>query len=161
MLEVKTNKEYQACLTEIEATKESNSREEEGILRLLDEIDEVKKGLSKREKEVILTVEKIEAEKKVIQEKMAHDDEGWKKQMARRETLAKQLKSHLFKLYNTLRAKRRGVSVVKVSHETCQGCFLNIPPQLFIEVQKNNALMQCPHCNRILYWDGNGDAKGK
>ena len=161
MFEVKTNKEYQAFLTEIETIKESNSREEEGVLRLLDEIDEVKKNLSKKEKEVVLIVEKIEAEKKVIQEKMIRDNEGWKKQMARREALTKQLKSNFFRLYNTLKAKRRDISVVKVKDETCQGCFLNIPPQLFIEVQKNNALIQCPHCNRILYWNGNGGGEGK
>ena len=159
MFEVKTNKEYQAFLTEIETIKESNSREEEGILHLLDDIDEIKKNLSKKEKEVVLIVEKIEAEKKVIQEKMIRDNEGWKKQMARREALTKQLKSNFFRLYNTLKAKRRDVSVVKVKDETCQGCFLNIPPQLFIEVQKNNALIQCPHCNRILYWNGNGEGE--
>ena len=161
MFEVKTNKEYQAFLTEIETIKESNSREEEGVLRLLDEIDEVKKNLSKKEKEIVLILEKIEGEKKVIQEKMARDDEGWKKQMARREALTKQLKSNYFRLYNTLKAKRRDVSVVRVKEETCQGCFLNIPPQLFIEVQKNNALIQCPHCNRILCWHGNGEGEGK
>ena len=161
MFEVKTNKEYQAFLTEIETIKESNSREEEGILHLLDDIDEIKKNLSKKEKEVVLIVEKIEAEKKVIQEKMIRDNEGWKKQMARREALTKQLKSNFFRLYNTLKAKRRDISVVKVKDETCQGCFLNIPPQLFIEVQKNNALIQCPHCNRILYWNGNGEGEEK
>ena len=161
MFEVKTNKEYQAFLTEIETIKESNSREEEGILHLLDDIDEIKKNLSKKEKEVVLIVEKIEAEKKMIQEKMTRDDEGWKKQMARREALTKQLKSNFFRLYNTLKAKRRDISVVKVKDETCQGCFLNIPPQLFIEVQKNSALIQCPHCNRILYWNGNGEGEAK
>jgi predicted nucleic acid-binding Zn-ribbon protein len=156
MLEIKTNKEYQAFLHEIEMIKDSNSREEEEILRLMDEIDEVKKGLSKKEKEVAVLLEKIEGEKKAIQEKMIHDDASWNKQKERRETLAKQLESRLYRLYNTLKEKRQEVSVVRVSHETCQGCFLNIPPQMFNEVQKNNTLIQCPHCNRILYWDGNG-----
>ena len=52
MFDVKTNKEYQALLTEIDSLKGANSREEEEILQLLDEIDEVKKSLSKREKEI-------------------------------------------------------------------------------------------------------------
>ena len=45
MLEIKTNKEYQAFLHEIEMIKDSNSREEEEILRLMDEIKKIKKGL--------------------------------------------------------------------------------------------------------------------
>ena len=98
----------------------------------------------------------IEGEKKTIQEKMIHDDASWDKQKERREALAKQLESKLYRLYNTLREKRQEVSVVRAIHEICQGCFLNIPPQMFNEVQKNTTLIQCPHCNRILYWDGNG-----
>jgi predicted nucleic acid-binding Zn-ribbon protein len=159
MFEVKTNKEYQALLSEIEAIKEASSREEEEILGILDEIDELKKDLSKREKEVGATLEKIEAEKKMIQEKMVREEEVWKKQTDRREVLAKQLESRLYKLYNTLKEKRQGVSVVSVRQGTCQGCFVNVPPQMFIEVQKNNDIIRCPNCNRILYYEGDGKGK--
>jgi predicted nucleic acid-binding Zn-ribbon protein len=159
MFEVKTNKEYQALLNEIETLKEASSREEEEILRVLDEIDELKKSFSKREKEVAAILEKIEAEKKTIQEKMVQDDEVWKKEMERRDVLSKQVESKLYKLYSTLKEKRQGVGVVSVKHETCQGCFVHIPPQMFIEVQKNNALIRCPNCNRVLYWEGDGKTK--
>ena len=159
MFEVKTNKEYQALLSEIEAIKEVNSREEEEILQVMDEIDELKRDLSRREKEMAITMEKIEAEKRKIQEGMAQGDEVWKKQLERREVLSKQIESKLFKLYNTLKEKRRGIGVVSVKQETCQGCFVNVPPQMFIEVQKNNTLIRCPNCNRILYWEGGRNTK--
>jgi uncharacterized protein len=159
MFDVKTNKEYQAFLTEIETAKEATNRQEEGILRLLDEIDEAKKNLAKWEKEVSVTLAKIETERASLQGKMAHDDEGWKKQMDRRKTLSKQIEARLVKLYDTLKEKRRGVGVVEVRNETCQGCFVNIPPQMYNEVQRNKQLIQCPNCNRILYFDGNGNGK--
>jgi len=156
MFEVKTNKEYQALLSEIEAIKEANSREEEEILQVMDEIDELKKDLSKREKEMAITMEKIGAEKRKMQERMAQGDTVWKQQLERREVVSKQIESKLLKLYNTLKEKRQGIGVVSVKQETCQGCFVNVPPQMFIEVQKNNTLIRCPNCNRILYWEGNG-----
>jgi predicted nucleic acid-binding Zn-ribbon protein len=159
MFEVKTNKEYQALLNEIEAVKEATNREEEEILQILEEIDELKKDLLKREKEVTATLEKIERERKKIQEKMDQGDGLWKEQKERREVLSKQLESGLFKLYNTLKEKRQGIGVVSAKQETCQGCFVNVPPQMFIEVQKNNALIRCPNCNRILYWEGDKKAK--
>lgn len=159
MSEVKTNKEYQAMLSEIDTIKEANSRIEEEILQVMDEVDELKKDLSKREKEVGVSVEKIEAERGKLKEKMAYDDKIWNEQMERREVLSKEIESKLFKLYNTLKEKRQGVGVVNVKNETCQGCFVNVPPQMFIEVQKNNALIRCPNCNRILYWDGDGKKK--
>ncbi|MGZ3525968.1 MAG: zinc ribbon domain-containing protein [Thermodesulfobacteriota bacterium] len=159
MSEVKTNKEYQALLSEIDAIKVANSRIEEDILQVMDEIDELKKDLSKREKEMGSTLEKIEGERKKLQEKTAQGEKAWSERVERRELLSKQIESKLVKLYNTLKEKRQGVGVVSVKNETCQGCFLNVPPQMFIEVQKNNALVRCPHCNRILYWDGDRDRK--
>jgi hypothetical protein len=159
MSEVKTNKEYQALLNEIDAMKGANSRIEEEILQVMDEIDEVKKDLSKREKEMGSILEKLEEERKKLQEKMAHGEEAWKERVERRDLLSKQIESKLVKLYHTLKEKRQGVGVVSVKNETCQGCFVNVPPQLFIEVQKNNALVRCPHCNRILFWEGDRDQK--
>jgi len=120
MFEVKTNKEYQALLTEIEGIKEANSREEEEILQVMGEIEDLKKDLSKREKEMAVTVERIAAEKKKIQERMSQGDVVWKRQMERREVLSKQIESKLIKLYNTLKEKRQGVGVVGVKQETCQ-----------------------------------------
>ena len=159
MSEVKTNKEYQALLSEIDTVKEANSRMEEEILQVLDEIDELKKDLHKREKEVGITLDKFEAERKRIQEKIAFDERVWTDQVGRREVLSKKIESKLLKLYNTLKEKRQGVGVVSIKSETCQGCFVNVPPQMFIEVQKNNALIRCPNCNRMLYWDGDGKKK--
>jgi predicted nucleic acid-binding Zn-ribbon protein len=159
MSEVKTNKEYQALLSEIDAIKEANSRMEEEILQVMDEIDELKKDLLKREKEVGVILEKIEVERKKLQEKIAHDEKAWNEKMERREVLSKQIESKLLKLYNTLKEKRQGVGVVRAKNETCQGCFVNVPPQMFIEVQKNNTLIRCPNCNRILYWDGDRNTK--
>jgi predicted nucleic acid-binding Zn-ribbon protein len=159
MTEVKTNKEYQALLSEIETFKEAAGRIEEEILLVMDEIEEVKKQLSKREKEIALILEKVETEKQKLQEKMEQDEVAWKEKSERREILSKQVESNLFKLYNMLKEKRQGIGMVSVRNETCQGCFMNVPPQMFIEVQKNNALIRCPNCNRILYWDGNGERK--
>jgi uncharacterized protein len=156
MFEVKTNKEYQAILGEIESIKEASGREEEEVLRLMEEIEELKKNLAKREKEVAINLEKIEGERKAIREKMARGDAVWKKQIERREVLSKKIESDLCKLYDRLKERRQGLSVVTVVQGTCQGCFVNIPPQMFIEVQKTNAIVRCPHCSRILYWEGNG-----
>ncbi len=159
MFEIKTNKEYQALLIEIDAMKEASSRMEEEILQVMDEIEEVKKDLSKREKEAKGTLEKIEGERKKLQEKMTHDENAWSKQTERRDVLSKQIEPKLLKLYHMLKEKRQGLGMVGVKRETCQGCFVHVPPQMFIEVQKTNTLIRCPNCNRILYWEADRDKK--
>ncbi len=44
LYDVKTNKEYQALLKEIEAAKEANDRTEEDVLVLMDKVEDLKKG---------------------------------------------------------------------------------------------------------------------
>ena len=153
LLEIKTNKEYQALLKEIEIGKEHNSQREEEIIRLLDEIDQLKA-------DYVHTVERAHKERGTIEqetttikdqmEKVEHDIGHWHKT---REEIIKETDPNLLKQYNTLKEKRNGVAIVLVKNEGCQGCYVNIPPQMYNEVQKNNEIILCPNCHRILYWE--------
>jgi hypothetical protein len=37
---------------------------------------------------------------------------------------------------------------------------MNILPQQFIDLQKGLEILQCPHCQRILYWADEVEAAG-
>jgi predicted nucleic acid-binding Zn-ribbon protein len=45
-----------------------------------------------------------------------------------------------------------GEAVAQGKNEVCMGCFMNIPPQLFIEVQRGDKLIKCPQCSRFLFF---------
>jgi predicted nucleic acid-binding Zn-ribbon protein len=47
-----------------------------------------------------------------------------------------------------------GIAVTEVKEEVCQGCNMNIPPQLYVEIKSNEEIIQCPQCRRILYYKG-------
>jgi len=153
LLEIKTNKEYQALLHEIEGGKERNSQREEEIIRVLEEIDRLKAdyaGLVERaQKERV----EIEGEKATIQEQMAKAEQDIAHWQQKRKEIIGELDPELLKRYTTLKEKRDGIAVVKVKNEGCQGCYVNIPPQLYNEVQKNQEIILCPNCHRILYWE--------
>ena len=51
-----------------------------------------------------------------------------------------------------VRKKVRGAAVVPVRQATCMGCHMNIPAQLYNELQRFDELRFCPHCQRIIYW---------
>ncbi len=48
--------------------------------------------------------------------------------------------------------KHKGLAVAEVIDEICQGCFLHIPPQLYVEIKLNQTIKYCPQCGRILYY---------
>ena len=52
----------------------------------------------------------------------------------------------------TLYNNRNGKAVVETKSEVCLGCHMNIPPQLFNDVKKNEEIVICAYCNRILYY---------
>ena len=62
------------------------------------------------------------------------------------------MRSDVLKKYSAIRM-RRGLALVPVKNGTCQGCNMNIPPQLFNTLQRGNSIEVCGNCNRIIYWD--------
>ncbi|MCX5811047.1 MAG: C4-type zinc ribbon domain-containing protein [Proteobacteria bacterium] len=150
--EIKTNKEYQALLKEIETAKEANDRTEEEVLVLMDKIEELKKDyetsegyLKNRKIEVEKEKNRLKKEFDVIEKTIG----GFKET---RSKLLSVVSDNLRATYNTLIEKRGGTAVVNLKNGVCLGCYMNIPPQLFIEATKNRQLILCPSCNRIFYF---------
>ena len=61
------------------------------------------------------------------------------------------MEAALLKRYELLRSRRNGQALAGVTDGVCKGCFMNIPPQLFIELQKEEEMLSCPSCNRIMF----------
>ncbi len=148
--EVKTNKEYQAFLSEIDHLKEKMDQYELEIIERLDKVDTLQEALKEKEAAYLKEKEKLEARKKELTEQLNHLPDDLKGLKARRDDLEKKIPPDLLKRYHTLLEKRAGVAVVYAKNEICQGCHMNIPPQLFNQIQKCEKIILCPHCNRIL-----------
>jgi uncharacterized protein len=41
---------------------------------------------------------------------------------------------------------------VQVTGGICQGCYMNIPPQLWNEIIRSEKVNLCPSCQRILHY---------
>ena len=96
--------------------------------------------------------EKINAFRKKLQEDVAAVEREIDDLRLRREEYVKALDREVYRMYTKLFEARRGLAVVETRGEVCRGCNMNIPPQLFVEIKKNEKIIQCPQCNRILYW---------
>jgi uncharacterized protein len=151
--EVKTNKEYEAILKEIEVIEGKNNQIEDQIIVLLEEIDRSRGVFKAKEKEFSeLSVQHEEERKKMASEIDALDDE-LKQIRQNTEEIKPLIADHLLKKYEAIKSFNNGIAVVRVWKEVCQGCHMNIPPQLYNELQKAPKLVICPNCNRIMYWE--------
>jgi uncharacterized protein len=150
--EIKNNKEYQALLKEIEAAERENKSIEDGILLLMEKIDGAAAqvtGAEQRSKEEELA---IEAERKRHQAAFAKNDEELKDLERERQDAMSRISPQALAHYNRLFASKGGVAMAEARGEACSGCYMSIPPQVFVNVKKNESIITCPNCGRILYY---------
>ncbi len=150
---VKTNKEYQSILKEIETFETKNSHMEDEIITLLDELDLLEKAVKTKEEELEAQNRYYDEEKKKLTEEL-NSLVGELDVCARKSgELKKNIPADILRKYEQIKNAARGVAVVSCWKEICNGCHMSIPPQLYNELQKSVTLVTCPNCSRIIYWE--------
>lgn len=153
LFEVKTNKEYQSILKEIETFEEKNSRMEDEIISLLDELDQLEASVKKKEEELDSHRLRYEGEKKQMTEELGAIAGELESCLSKSADLKKAIPADILRKYEQIKNSGRGVAVVSVWKEVCYGCHMSIPPQLYNQLQKSQTLITCPNCSRIIYWE--------
>jgi predicted nucleic acid-binding Zn-ribbon protein len=153
LFEVKTNKEYQALLKEIEVLNGRNDELESAIIKLLEAIDIVKEQLEQEEKEYTAFRSERESDIRKIEEEINSIDSVLITIHKKYSDVKGLIHADHLRRYDIIKQKRNNRAVVPVWKGICGGCHMNIPPQMYNELQKFEELMLCPHCNRIIYWD--------
>ena len=152
LMEVKAQREYQALLKEIEEIKKANKQREEELLQMMERIESLNQEKEKLAQE-IEELEKVVAEERAKYENQRAEldkkrAEVWKE----REALASKIPSNLLKRYEFVKSRRNGVAVVPVIDAVCAGCHMNIPPQLYNELIRDDRVYECPICQRIIFY---------
>lgn len=160
VFEIKTNKEYQAVLKEIEGAKKLNRQREEEILGLLERFEELQKLAREGEKDLEGKRKEHDLLLSELRQRAAQFDQKMAAEMKERDERQKGISPDLLGKYRMLLEKRQGVAVAPVSNGVCHACNMNLRPQLYIELQKQQTLILCPNCSRILFWE-NGAEKAK
>ncbi len=152
--ELKTNKEYQAYLSEIASAKSEQEKAEEALLMVMEKGDGQKKAVASHEaavfsEEKMLVLERAQVEEasKQLLESVRNLDKGYM-------DMEGKIEREILEDYKRLASIRRGVAVVSLKGATCGGCHFNLPPQLVAEVKMGVKIQTCSYCHRILYAAG-------
>ena len=147
---VKTNKEYQAGMKEIETMRHRNTVLEEQIFELMEKIETAQSSLTYEQNHFKNVQVRFEQHHLALEERLQILDGEKSKVFSEREALAGQLDASVFQKY--LRIQKSGIlpAITYTKNGQCESCFMNIPHQLYNEVLQCKALMTCPSCQRIL-----------
>lgn len=150
LLGIKNQKEYNALSREVKLGKKVVGELEESMIGVMAEVDSLKNGVDRRQKEYE-TLEKTLLEKKSeAQSTSAEAEAALASLNAEKENLVKSIDRDYLKKYEMVR-KARGYALAEVHNSSCSGCHMTIPAQLAISVLKQEELVVCPNCLRMLY----------
>jgi hypothetical protein len=151
---LKTNKEYQAMLQQINDAKADASVTEDKILELFEQADKAKNEIEK-EKAHLNEEEKLFNErKKSIEERVRQIDDRLAQLEAQRKQILPGIEPKILKQYERILNNRDGLAIVGVKDNSCQGCNMFVPPQVINLIRMYERIITCEICNRILYMPG-------
>ncbi|MFZ3072150.1 MAG: C4-type zinc ribbon domain-containing protein [Thermodesulfobacteriota bacterium] len=150
--DIKNDKQYKALTKEISDAEKASKLLDMEIAVATGKIEAAEKALKEKEADILGRKDSVKS--KTIEQGVKNEEfeKSISEKKELREKLASSIDKSLLKKYETIKSKRGGIGIITVKDSVCRACFMQIPPQLFIQLQRGSGeLITCPHCHRILY----------
>jgi predicted nucleic acid-binding Zn-ribbon protein len=149
---IKTQREYEAITSELAQIKEKLEAMEEEELNAYQELENVNKALE--EQKAIhgeLSSEIKDLEKKVGKA-MDEKQKELKSCLRGKDKISSGLDEEIIYKFEKIVKKKDGIGIVSIKRNVCMGCNMILPPQFVNNVRREDAIIFCPNCSRILFY---------
>lgn len=151
LYQLKTNKEYNAKLGEIESLKADVSVLEEDILKVMEELDAAEADLTKAKDLLSQEETTFKTREKEINQEIKSIEEKISVLMIDRGKISENVDKNILSVYEKLLLSRGGVAAALVERENCGACHMKVTAQKINEIKMYKSLIFCENCLRILY----------
>ncbi|MGQ0504960.1 MAG: zinc ribbon domain-containing protein [Myxococcaceae bacterium] len=151
LAEQRSTREYAALAREIDIAKKSNQTMAEENIELGKSVTQAKDAVKVKEGELAARTDQLAGRMAELREKAAGSQGAIKELETKRTEAATHVDKTLLHRYETVRKKRMPVMVAVLAPGTCQGCNMNVPPQLYNNLRSSLGTDVCPSCHRIIY----------
>jgi predicted nucleic acid-binding Zn-ribbon protein len=149
---IRNDKELGLAKREVDLLKEETTGIETELMQVLEQAEAATAKATAAEEELARLTAARETEAGELRDTISRLASDIERDKSRREELITGVDHELRRRYEMIFSRRGGVAVVQIQRGTCSGCHMNIPPQLFNQIQRNDQVFVCPNCQRILYW---------
>jgi hypothetical protein len=149
---VKTNVEYHAVQKEIAFAQTEIKTLEDKELELMVAADELVAAVKTADQELVTEQKAIDADRKATLAQHGELQTSLEKMTAERTTLVAGISKSAVATFEMVARKRNGIAVAEAKDGICTICHVRMRPQVFNTVLRNDEILQCDHCNRILYF---------
>jgi uncharacterized protein len=148
---VKTNVEYHAIQKEIGHAQAEIKTHEDRMLERMLEADDLSAALKQAETELAAEQKAIDADRKRIAAELGEERAALEALAAERSTIVGAMNAQTLAMFELVSSRRGGVALAEARDGICTICHVRLRPQVFNTVLKNEQIVQCDSCNRILY----------
>ena len=152
LLELKTNKEYTTMLHEIATAEAAIRSHEDRVLERMEEAETIAGEVKAAEAALKTQQAAIAAERKTLEAEASALQKAADEKAAGRAEAARQLSPDALRLFEHVAKQRKGLAVAEARDGSCTVCHVRMRPQMYNEVRRAEALVQCESCLRILYF---------
>jgi predicted nucleic acid-binding Zn-ribbon protein len=156
---VKTNQEYTALLHEISTAKTEKEAVEDRILLLMEEADGLAVELKAAEAALAQGKRDGDAERAALGTERTTLERELQRLSTERTRKIADTTPAVFAKYDQILKSRRGIAVAQMVGEVCSACHVRLRPHVAQLVRRNEEVVQCESCQRILYYQPKAEGK--
>jgi predicted nucleic acid-binding Zn-ribbon protein len=113
--------------------------------------DELAAAVKRADAELAAEQKKVDAEKKAMAAEAAELKAALDKLSAERAEVVKSLTPQVLAKFELVANRRNGIAIAEARDGICTICHVRLRPQVFNNILKNDEIIQCDSCNRIMY----------
>ncbi len=151
---VKTEREYQSLIKEEEQLRARKAQIEEEMIACMDQMETRTETIAAKEQELVQIKDQVESDIQNVRQEASTSEIRHADLSREWEQMASDIDARLLEKFVKVKNQTEdGRALAPVKNAICMACHMNIPPQMYNELQRFDSLKLCPFCFRILYWD--------
>jgi len=152
IMAVKTNEQLHAMQHQMKSVADEVGQHEERVIVSMMAADEVNASIKTAEAALKAAQAKVTSERAAIESEVKGHEAALAEANAARQKVVGALENKgVIDTFQRI-AKVRGTAIARAEGERCTVCQVRLRPAVFAEVRKNDSIVQCDSCNRILFF---------
>jgi predicted nucleic acid-binding Zn-ribbon protein len=142
----------EACRYEIRGLKRQIEEAEREQFSMMESIERGKMEIEKIEGRLESELSTFEVFCQNVETEMSQARERQEELQGKRvERLGDSLDANTLDLYDRLLAARGGEALARLDGGVCQCCYMQVPPNIAVQLARSTKVIQCSSCDRIMY----------
>jgi len=153
MMSIKTNKEYDALVAQIDAVKTEITVMKQQETESMETIEKLENEIPDLTRKNIETKENNAKQLEILQEKIDSIGDTMTRKEDSRKAILFKIPKPTVSIYERVRKGKGGAVVVVVKKRSCSACNKALTPKKVQEIRRSERISTCESCGRMLYWD--------